>query len=311
MPLTLVEAAKLAANNGETKRASVISMFARESSLLAAIPFNDITGNAYAYSREGALPSVAFRGVNEAYTESTGVINPLVEALRIGGGDLDVDMAILRTQGEGVRGKHEQMKVKALAAEITRVIIKGDSTSNPREFDGWQVRVVGNQLIPAGATSGGDALSLAVLDQAIDQTTNPTHIVATKAIRRLLTSAARNPSVSGYITYGKDAFGRRLTMYNDLPILVPYEDNGGTDPMGFTEANPGGGSAVGTSIYVVGLGDGLVSGIQNGVMDVRDLGELQTTPAKRTRVEWLVGQVIEHGRAITRIWGVKNAAVTA
>lgn len=311
MPLTLIEAAKLSATNGETKRAAVISMFARESSILAAFPFEDIAGNAYSYNREGALPGVAFRGVNEAYVESVGVINPLVEALRIGGGDLDVDMAILKTQGEGVRATHEQMKVKALAAELTRVIIKGDSTSNPREFDGLQTRITGSQLIAAGATSGGDALSLAILDQAIDQTTNPTAIITTKAIRRLLTVAARTTTVGGFINYTKDAFGRRVTTYNDLPILVAYEDNGGTEPMGFNEANPGGGSAVGTSIYVVGLGDGLLRGIQNGVMEVRDLGEVQTIPVKRTRVEWLVGMVIEHGRAATRIWGVKNAAVVA
>jgi hypothetical protein len=311
MPLTLIEAAKLSATNGETKRAAVISMFARESSILAAFPFEDIAGNAYSYNREGALPGVAFRGVNEAYVESVGVINPLVEALRIGGGDLDVDIAILKTQGEGVRATHEQMKVKALAAELTRVIIKGDSTSNPREFDGLQTRITGAQLIAAGATSGGDALSLAILDQAIDQTTNPTAIIATKAIRRLLTVAARTTTVGGFINYTKDAFGRRVMTYNDLPILVAYEDNGGTEPMGFSEANPGGGSAVGTSIYVVGLGDGLLRGIQNGVMEVRDLGEVQTIPVKRTRVEWLVGMVIEHGRAATRIWGVKNAAVVA
>jgi hypothetical protein len=311
MPLTLVEAAKLAANNGETKRAAVITMFARESGILAALPFTDIAGNAYSYSREGALPGVAFRGVNEAYTESVGVINPLVEALKIGGGDLDVDTFILKTQGEQVRAKHEAMKVKALAAEFTRQIIKGDSTSNPREMDGWQVRVTGSQLIPAGATAGGDALSLAVLDQAIDQTASPTHIVLTKAHRRLLTSAARATGISGYIGYTVDAFGRRVTTYNDLPLLVAYEDNGGAEPVGFNEANPGGGAAVGSSIYVVGMGDGLVSGLQNGVMDVRDLGELQTQPVKRTRVEWFVGMAVEHGRALTRIWGIKNAAVTA
>lgn len=311
MPLTLVEAAKLAANNGEVKRAGVIAMFARESSILAAMPFNSVSGNAYAYSREGSLPGVAFRGVNEAYLESVGVINPLVEALKIGGGDLDVDRFIVATQGDGVRAKHEQMKVKALAAEITRVIIKGDSTSNPREFDGLQTRITGAQLIPAGATAGGDALSLAVLDQAIDQTTNATHIIATKAFRRLLTTASRATGVAGFVTYGQDAFGRRLAMYNDLPVLVAYEDNGGTEPMGYNEANPGGGAAVGSSIYIVGLGDGLVSGLQNGAMDVRDLGELQTQPVYRTRVEWYVGMAVEHGRAATRIWGVKNAAITA
>lgn len=311
MPLTLIEAAKLSATNGETKRAAVISMFARESAILAALPFEDIQGNAYSYNREGALPGVAFRGVNEAYVESVGVINPLVEALRIGGGDLDVDLAILKTQGEQVRATHEQMKAKALAAEITRVIIKGDSTSNPREFDGLQTRITGTQLIAAGATSGGDALSLAILDQAIDQTTNPSAIIATKAIRRLLTVAARTTTVGGFIGYTKDSFGRPVTTYNGLPIIVPYPDNGGTEPIGFNEANPGGGSAVGTSIYVVGFGDGLLRGIQNGIMEVRDLGEVQTIPVKRTRVEWLVGMVIEHGRAATRLWGVKNAPVVA
>lgn len=311
MPLTLVEAAKLSANNGEDKRAAVISMFARESSLLAAMPFENINGNAYAYSREGSLPGIAFRGVNEAYTESVGVINPLTEALKIGGGDLDVDMAIIKTQGDNVRATHEAMKAKALAAEITRVIIKGDSTSQPREFDGLQVRLTGAQLIDAGATAGGDALSLALLDQAIDQTASPTHILSSKAVRRLMTTAARSSTVGGYITYEKDAFGRRLTQYNDLPWITPYEDNDGTSPLAFDEANPGGGSAVGTSIYVLSLRPGMLSGIQNGIMEVRDLGELQTQPVKRTRVEWLVGMVVEHGRAATRIRGIKSAAVVA
>lgn len=311
MPLTLVEAAKLSATNGETKRASVIAMFAQESSLLAAIPYTNIAGNSYAYSREGSLPGVAFRGVNEAYTESVGVINPLVEALKIGGGDLDVDMAILKTQGEGVRAKHEQMKAKSLSAEITRALIKGDSTSQPREFDGLQVRLTGAQLIDAGATSGGDALSLAILDQAIDAVAGPTHLVMTAALRRRLSAAARASAVAGDIQYVLNDFGRRVTQYNGLPILVPYENGDGTDPLDFTEANPGGGAAASTSIYVLSLGDGKVSGIQNGIMEVRDLGELQTQPVKRTRVEWLVGLVVEHGRAAARLRGIKNAAVVA
>lgn len=311
MSLTLVEAAKLAANNGETKRAGVIAMFARASQWLASLPFMDIQGNAYAYNREGALPGIAFRGVNESYTESTGIINPLVEALRIAGGDLDVDTAILKTQGEGVRGKHEEMKVKALAAEFTRVLIKGDSTSNPREFDGLQNRVTGSQLINAGATSGGDALSLGILDQAIDQCARPSAIWMNKALRRRISAAVRNTSVSGFIEQTKDDFGRPVVTYNGLPILVPYPDNDGTEPLDFTEANPGGGAAASTSLYVVGVGDGLFTGFQNGGMDVRDLGEVQTAPVKRTRVEWLAGIVVEHGRAVVRLNGIKNAAVVA
>ena len=313
--LTLIEAAKLAAAEGKQLRAGVIEMFAR-SPILGAIPWRTITGNAYQYNREGTLPSVAFRGVNEAYTGSVGVINQLVESLRICGGDLDVDTFILQTQGEGVRATHEAMKVKALAAELVRVIIKGDSTSQPREFDGWQARIpIGSsQLITAGTTDAGDALSLAKLDEAIDAVVTPSALIMSKALRRRFSAAGRTTTVSGYVTYEINALGQRVTQYNGIPILVPYPDNGGTEPLAFDEqgdvgGTPGGSSS--TSIYVVSFGDGLVTGLQSGPIQVRDLGELETIPAKRTRVEWFAGMAIEHGRAIARLGGISNAAIVA
>ena len=67
MALTLLESAKIAVDEGETKKAAVIAMFARASTWLASLNFRDIPGNAYAYNREGVLPGVAFRGVNESY----------------------------------------------------------------------------------------------------------------------------------------------------------------------------------------------------------------------------------------------------
>jgi hypothetical protein len=63
---------------------------------------------------------------------------------------------------------------------------------------------------------------------------------------------------------------------------------------------------------VVSFGEGYVSGIQSGNgMMVRDLGELEATPAMRTRVEWDAGLVVEHGRAAVRLRGISNAAVVA
>lgn len=312
MSLTLVEAAKLSATNGETKRAAVIAMFAQQSQWLSALPFKNIAGNAYAYNREGALPGVAFRGINESYTESTGIINPLTEALRICGGDLDVDMAILKTQGEGVRATHEAMKVKALAAELTRVLVKGDSTSQPREFDGLQNRCTGSQLVEAGSTDGGDALSLAKLDEAIDACAGPNKVILlSKAMRRKFSAVMRSATLAGNVEQTRDEFGRPLLAYGGVPLLVPYEDNGGTEPLAFDEVGSGGSTATATSLYVVSLGEGYVSGIQNGTMEVRDLGEIHDAPVKRTRVEWLAGMVVEHGRAAVRLRGVKDAAITA
>lgn len=308
MALTLVEAAKL--NTGDIIRSAVIEQYARSSGILMVLPFEDIAGNALKYNREQKLPGVGFRGVNEAFLESTGVLNPVTEPLVIAGGDLDVDKFIVDTMGESQRSTQEAMKIKALSLAWEATFIKGDSSSEPREFDGLQRRIVGDQLIAAGSTNGGDALSLDKLDELIDQVSNPTHLIMSKAMRRRLTQAARSTTVGGFLQWTKDEFGRQIAMYGDLPIITLDNDNNDQPILGFDEACPGGG-AVGTSIYCVSLGDGMLTGIQSGTIDVRDLEELETKPAFRTRVEWYSGIAIFHGKSAARLWGIKNAAVVA
>lgn len=307
--LTLVEAAKL--ETGNAYKQAIIELYAGSSGILMILPFMPIAGNALKYNREKSLPGIGFRGVNESYTASTGVLNPMTEALVIAGGDLDVDKFIVDTMGERQRSVHEAMKIRALALAWTKKFFKGDSTTDPREFDGLQVRVAGNQVIDAGATAGGDALSLAKLDEAIDATYNPTHLVMNKALKRRLTAAARNPNVSGYITYTKDAFGKPLMNYNDLPIVTVDLDHEEQPILPFTEASPGGGAAVSTSLYVLGVGEDGLTGLENGGIDVRDLGELPSAPVFRTRCEWYNGIAIFNGRAVTRLRGIKDAAVVA
>jgi hypothetical protein len=162
-----------------------------------------------------------------------------------------------------------------------------------------------------GVSSGGDVLSLSALDAAIDQCVNPTAIWLPKAMKRRITQASRNTTVGGFITQSVDAFGQPVSMYQGLPLLTAYPDNGGTEPIAYTEVGSGGGTAQSASLYVLGIGDGLVSGITNGGIEVRDLGEVQTAPVKRTRVEWLAGLCIEHGRAAVRLRGIKDGAVVA
>lgn len=308
MALTLIEAAKL--ETGDVIRSAIIELYAGSSDILRILPFEDIQGNALKYNREGNLPGVGFRGVNEAYTASTGVLNPITEPLVIAGGDLDVDRFIIQTMGANQRSRHEAMKVRALALSFTRKFLKGDQTSDPREFDGLQTRVTGNQLIAAGATANGTPLSLGKLDEAIDQTLNPTHLIMNKSMARKLTVAARTSAVGGNISWDKDEFGRRVMAYNDLPIITVDLDGDGTSILPFTEAATSG-TATATSIYVVSIGGDGVTGIQNGGVSVRDLGELQTAPVYRTRVEWFPGLAVFNGRAVTRLWSISDAAVTA
>lgn len=308
MPLTLVEAAKR--ETGNVVRAGVIETFARESNILRVLPFEDIDGNALRYNREEQLPGVAFRGVNEGFPESTGVINPQTESLYIAGGDLDVDRFIVRTMGPGQREAQEVMKIKALAQAWTSNFIKGDTVIQPRQFDGLQSRLVGTQLMDAGNTSGGDALSLELLDEAIDRVSNPTHIVLNRTLKRKFT-AARNKGIAGTFQLDKDEFGRQIETYNGLPLLTTWGDAKMVDPLLFNEVGAGGGAAVSTSLYVVSFAPGGVVGIQNGGIDVRDLGELDALPLYRTRVEWYAGIAIFDGSAAVRVRGIKNAAFVA
>ena len=313
MALTLLEAAKL--ETGNAYKSGVIELYAGSSEILSNLPFQNITGNALSYTREESLPGVGFRGVNESFTASTGVLNPLTESLVIAGGDLDVDKFIVDTMGVQQRTTHEQMKIRALSLAWTKKFIKGDNQSDPREFDGLQVRVVGDQKIAAGTTDGGTALSLAKLDEAIDQTLNPTHLIMSKAMARKFAVAARTYTIAGYISYDIGQFGQRVMSYNGIPIVTVDLDNTGTAILGFNEvsytSSAWGGTATGASIYIVSMGADALTGLQNGTIDVRDLGELPTAPVFRTRIEWYNGLAVFNGRAVTRLGSIANSTIVA
>jgi hypothetical protein len=105
----------MAMGNDEVKRSAIIELFAYPD-LLKVLPFMDVPGGSYTYTQEGQLPGVAFRGFNEAYGNGVGVVNSQVEVLKIVGGDLDVDKALIKTHGANIRTMQEKMKVKALSS---------------------------------------------------------------------------------------------------------------------------------------------------------------------------------------------------
>ncbi len=303
--LTLLETAKLAANRGEVKRAAVIQTFRRESDLLATLPFLPIAGSAYAYNIEQTLPGIAFRGINEAWTPSAGILSNDSEPLKIGGGDLDVDVALIKMHGMQVRTTHEQLKTKALARQIGYDLIEGDPTSDKgRSMGGlkWRVPTTGSQAL---ALASAGALSMKALDELIEKVDDPTHLLMNRATRRNITAYLRSGgSGAASIEMSRDEFGRPVSSYNGLPILIS-DRNGELAALPFTEASST------SSLFVLSIGLGTYHGIQNGEMDVRDLGELNSPPAYRTRVEWLLAQAIVHPRAVARGHNFTNATAVA
>lgn len=289
-----------------------VELFAQTSDVIAALPLQMAPGGAYRYDREAALPGIAFRGLNQQYTPTTGVINPLVEQTFIAGGIAKVDKALIRRFGPTRRAREEKMQVKNLTRSLTSKIIAGANATSPLEFDGIKTRLTGSAVTANAAGSGGAALSLYNLDRAIDKVMDPTHIMMSKAMRTRLTQAGRNTGVGGYVAQTKDDFGRTITTYRGLPILVGYEDEvNDTVLFPFDEVASGGGSAVTTSIYVASMKEGMFTGLQVAPMEVVDLGEADEGTFLCTSIEWDFGICIEHPSALHRLTSITDAAITA
>jgi hypothetical protein len=298
MALTLQQAEMYST---DTLRKGVIEVFARNSAVFELLPFMEIAGNSYAYNIEEALPEIAFRGVNEGYVESAGVINQEAERLTILGGDVDVDKFLAQTRGNvnDLRAIQTEMKSKALALDWTKTFFKGDSATNGNEFDGLEKRVTGNQIVDAGG-----ALTLTALDELIDAVEGePDVLFMSKAMRRKLKAILQ--ASQHYIESGEDSFGRPVTTYGGIPIRVIETDRAGNEILGFSELAPDGVTADTASIYAVKFGaDQYVSGLRNGTVNVRDLGEIDSKPVYRTRIEFYSGLAVFHPRAVARLAGI-------
>ena len=280
--------------------------------MLDAIPFMSIEGNAYAYNAEATLPGVEFRAVNSGYTESTGTVNQKSENLVILGGDADVDKFIVQTRGNlnDQRATQTSLKVKALTYKFQDAFINGDVSVDANSFDGLKKRLTGSQVLDA-ATNGlpvlgaDDAARHNFFDQLDALITaagisggNGALYMNSLVLGKLRSSARR---VGGW-TQTRDEFGRTIDAYNG----VPFRDIGRTadGSLIIPQTETQGSSSVASSIYAVRFGqdeaDGGVTGLTNGGVQVYDLGELETKPALRTRIEFYTGLAVFGGAARLR-----------
>lgn len=317
MALTLAESAKL---SQDTLAKGVLETFVQTSPILDRIPFMEIAGNAYAYDEEATLPGVAFRSVNEAYTESTGTVNQKSEKLVILGGDADVDRFIQQTRSNvnDQRAEQTALKVKAISYKFQETFFTGDSSVDTKSFDGLRKRLTGKQVIDAAA-NGMPILgsSNADIHQFLDKLDellaavpgiNSANgaIYASAAIIRKIGSAMRH--ISYDTTLQQDIAGKRVMQWNGIPILEAGQTPAGKEILDTTETQ---GTATNTaSIYAVKFGqsegDQGVTGLTNGGVMVEDLGQLQEKPAYRTRIEFYCGLGVFSGKAAARLKGVLN-----
>lgn len=305
MAVTLAQSAVLSSNMVQR---GVIQTFVENSPVLDRLPLMEIEGNAYAYRRELALPGIAFRAINAAYTESTGTFSELTESLAIMGGEADVDRFIQNTRSNWTDQIAAQtaLKTKALAYKFNETFFEGDIAVDANSFDGLRKRLTGNQVVPAGAN--GATLTLDMLDDLISRVIGgPDVIYANAFVIRKINALLR---ASGTVVLQSDlGTSRRLiTNYAGVPIIDPgVGADGATDILAFDETQ-GTDTAIDTSVYAVKFGEEeFVSGLTNGGVMVDQIGMLESKPSFRTRIEFYVGMAIFNGKAAARLKGIRQA----
>lgn len=310
MALTLIEAAK---NEKDPARNAVISELAM-GEFLGRIPFRDIDSAGLFYEQEGDLPYVGFRGLNEGTPTSYGVLNPQSEALKIFSSDVDVDVANLDWHGEDKKASQIRMKVKAMRKTAEDKFFNGNQAANGREFDGLRRRIHAESSQAIDITTGG-AMSLFGLDElidAVDAEAGEKVLAMNKAMARRFSQAARDTAVGGHVNFATDTFGRRITTYNDIPIVTVDVNAANEQILPFNEE----GTSDRTSVYCIAFGDELTTGLQGRCrgqfgVSVRELGEVDDAPVDRTRIEWYLGLAILNGRSVARGYNIANAAIVA
>lgn len=320
MAWTLSELSKI---ETDTLRKSVMDTLLMNSNLLELVPWETIGTLATTIVRYKDLPSFGYRKVNEGFSESTGKFEQKVENISLGGLDIDTDKAIARAKNTiaDARAIQQTMALKSAAFQFNWKFIAGDPTTDPEEFKGLRMRVddiynegYTDQKIVASDTDTGILNSSAKSHDFLNDFDkllysidghNPEYALMNKKMLLALRAVLRKEKL---LSYQQDMFGRQIDMYGNTRLIdIGTRADQTTEIILNTESAAGAasGGTECTSIYAVKFGIGDETwGIQQYPMEVTDLGELQTAPKYRTRVDWPHGLATVSPRSIARLYGI-------
>jgi hypothetical protein len=289
MALTLAEAAKL---SNDLVQRGVIETILEESPVLDYLPFESIEGNSYRYNQENTLGGAAFYAVNATWTEATATFTQKTANLAILGGDADVDNFIQRVRSniQDQRAVQTQLKAKSVARSFESTFVYGDTTLDANSFDGVCKLAVAGQTIDKNG-----ALALADIDQLIDRILGgkPDILLTTRKQRRAL--KALLAASTHYVESGSTAFGRQVLQYDGIPVFI-------SDFLGDVETQTAFTGGAQSSLLALHFSpaDGLV-GLQNGSIEVIDLGQLESKDATRVRLRWYISIAALRDSCVARL----------
>lgn len=226
----------------------VVDEFRRSSLLLDSLIFDDAvspgTGGStltYGYTRLLTPATAGFRAINSEYAAQEAKRKKESVDLKIFGGSFQVDRVLANSSG-AVDEIDFQLKEKIKAASnlFHYTVINGDSSSEENAFDGLDKALVGTDteinkdsyidLSSSVALDTNYKEFLDLLDAFLSELSGkPSMLMGNSKLMTKIRSVARR---AGYLTQTEDAFGRKVSAYDGIPLLdLEYYSNGsGTVP---------------------------------------------------------------------------------
>ena len=300
MAMTKVEAAKL---TQDMMLRGVIETIITESMILELLPFMEVTGTAVTYNREATLPAATFYDVGDTWTEATPTFTQVTAALKIMGGDADVDNFLQATYADP-----NDVEAEVIASRAKSVAYKFNEALHhrrlrrpiPRASTGCARRCRPAQQVSAG-TNGGRA-------DARSDGPGHRHGEAGATGRAADEQAQPAQALGPAPGLGQPAGGRphRLRAAGALLRRASRSWSTRTSPTTRCRATSG---AVCSSIYPIKFGQGVgVMGLEHGGIDIEEIGELETKDATRHRIKWYASMAIFSELGVARLLGI-NAHV--
>lgn len=292
--ISLAQSARM---TNDVLQAGVIEVLATESKLLQLLPFMNVQGSGYTYNIEKNLGNAQFRKVNGGYNYGAIETIPVTERIVILGDEAIVDTYQIAVESDinNLMAIEVALRTKAIAHKFEKCFIDGGkaagsgvpSESVANEFVGILPRYT--ETAPANIPSAALPLFQAQvitktddlisdLDTLLDMVAGGADaLIMNKKTRRQLTAKGR-----AFCEYRQGEFGTQFLQYGGVDVVdldgeLLADDIIIAAKFGAKEA---------------------VCGLQNGGVRVTALGEMESQPQLKTRIEWFVGLAVFNPKAV-------------
>jgi len=305
----------------DKKSAAVIKTILEAGEVLDKLPVQTVDSLEVDQLRWSEIPAVAFRLPNEGFGEGTGKVERVSYGIAIIGHEIDSDIIYEKTKHNvKPRTLYTEQTLESINYTINDTILNGDKASDPRSFDGLKkisTALPSRQLVDRnpGASS---ATTLDLRNGGVDSATRQSFFDRFNRAKRVVRGgkpdlAVANENVidlvdamlrrEGLYKDTQDKFERTVMVIKGIPLVdAGYKDMDGDELILANDHDVPDAGTKETSIYLLKLDSKRDVGLlQLHSISTRDLGELQTKPVRRTRIDWALGIAVWGKHSLARM----------